>query len=355
MATITILGAGVMGTAMSIPFSDNGHHVRLVGTHLDTDIIREIETSRIHPGLGIHIPEQVSTYTADQLDRALKGIDLVLLGVNSLGIKWAAEVLGPILSPETPILLVTKGLVGDGRKLMILPELLRSLFPATLRKQVQIAAIGGPAIAGEVAVRRDTCVIFTGPDPALLDKLAQWSRTKTYHVWTSTDLSGIETCVAMKNAYAMAVGLVQGMAEKARPVENSAGMHDLAAAIFAQGLWETAYLVDHMQGQPSSVYGLPGAGDLHVTCQGGRNSRMGRLLGMGLLYDAAKAQHMADDTVEGAELARAIGPTIEQMIASHTLDGASLPLLQSVINIICHNAPVDIPWDQFFHQKGATS
>ena len=351
MARITILGAGVMGTAMSVPFSDNGHHIRLVGTHLDHAVIKEIKTSRTHPKLGIRVPESVHAYDFDQLDTAMENTDLLLLGVNSLGIEWAADALGRVLPSQIPVLFVTKGLAGDGAQLSILPDFFRARLPEPLRQQAQVAAIGGPAIAAEVAVRRDTCVIFTGQDPVLLDKLAAWSRTKNYHAWTSTDITGVETCVALKNVYALAVGLIQGIAEQTKPVENNAAMHDLAAAIFAQGLWETAYLVDHMQGDRASVYGLPGAGDLYVTCQGGRNSRMGRLLGMGIRYSEAKAGHMPDDTVEGAELVMAIGDTIERMIATRELDGTALPLLRCMIAIVCHDAPVEIPWNQFFNQR----
>jgi glycerol-3-phosphate dehydrogenase (NAD(P)+) len=55
-------------------------------------------------------------------------------------------------------------------------------------------------------------------------------------------------------------------------------MHNLSAAIFAQGLFEISYLVEYMGGRLVSVYTLPVAGDLYVTSKGGRNSRMGRLL-----------------------------------------------------------------------------
>jgi len=50
-------------------------------------------------------------------------------------------------------------------------------------------------------------------------------------------------------------------------------------------------------GQNDSVLGLAGAGDLYVTCQAGRNGRMGQLLGTGLLYREAKSKHMPDDTI----------------------------------------------------------
>jgi glycerol-3-phosphate dehydrogenase (NAD(P)+) len=348
MANVIILGAGVMGTAMSVPLCDNGHRVQLVGSPLDDDIIEHIENSRIHPKLKTTVPQNVQPYSHDQLDAVVNGADLVLLGVNSLGINWAIETLGPRLPAHVPVLAVTKGLVGDGRNIRILPEVLQSGLSTGFGLDIRIAAIGGPAIAGEVAVRRHTCVVFTGDDRDLLNRLADMLKSPNYHIWIDTDVVGVEVCVALKNAYALAVGMVQGFLEQSDPAENAAAMHNVAAALFAQGLWETTYLVDHLGGNRLSALGLPGAGDLHVTCQGGRNSRMGRLLGLGQAFSQAKAQHMADDTVEGAELAHAIGPTIKALIARGDLEGSALPLLNCIIDIVCHDTPVAILWDRFF-------
>lgn len=36
---IAIIGSGMMGSALAFPAAENGHEVRLVGTHLDRDII----------------------------------------------------------------------------------------------------------------------------------------------------------------------------------------------------------------------------------------------------------------------------------------------------------------------------
>ncbi len=337
-----------MGSAFTVPLAENGHFVHLVGTHLDGDIIEEIHQSHTHPRLHSRLADTVQPYTWDRLDEAMVEAELVVLGVNSLGIEWAAEMLGPLLSPEIPVLALTKGLAGDGQKLSILPELFRAGLPAAYRHKVKLNAIGGPSIAGELAAHRHTCVVITGPDQALLDKLASWLRSPYYHIWTNTDLVGVEVCVAMKNLYALAVGLVIGLLEKDGVADNGAVMHNLAAAIFAQGLHEIDYLVAYMGGQQQSVYKLPGAGDLYVTAQGGRNCRMGRFLGLGMPYSQAKAKHMPLDTIEGAELAGAIGPTVEAMIARGELNGPALPLLQAMINIVCHDAAIQIPWDKFF-------
>lgn len=355
MAKIVILGAGVMGTAISTPMTDSGHEVHLVGTHLDGDIIEEIHESRVHPKLGTRVADGVKPYTYDRLSEAMQGADLVVLGVNSLGVGWATEVLGPWLSPKIPVLALTKGLAGDGQNLHLLPDVLRDALPAHYRDKVQLAAVGGPSVAGELAARRHTSVVIAGPDQALLDEIARLLRTPYYHIWTSTDIVGVELCAALKNLYALAAGLVRGWSEKVGEADNGAAMHNLAAAIFAQSLWEIAYLVDSMGGQAGSVYTLPGAGDLYVTCQSGRNSRMGRLLGLGMSYRQAKAQYMPDDTVEGAELALAIGPTIEAMVTRGELDGAALPLLRTMIAVVCYEAPIQIPWDEFFAETSKAS
>ncbi len=308
MADVVILGAGRMGTAVSIPLTDNGHTVRLVGTHLDGEVIESVRESRLHPWLNIRVPDGVTAYTHDQLNEVMDAAELVVLGVNSDGIDWAADTLGPVLPADVPVLAVTKGLVGDGQTLHILPDVLRAGMRTGYREPVQLAAIGGPSIAGELAARQHTCVAFTGWDAALLERLAGMFRTSYYHIWTSTDIVGIEASVALKNVYALAVGMVNGFLEKEGQADNGAVMHNLAAAIFAQGLWEIAYLVQYMGGDLRSVYALPGAGDQYVTSMGGRNGRMGRYLGLGMRFSEAKAQHMPEGYHRGRATGRSHRP-----------------------------------------------
>lgn len=348
MANVVILGAGLMGSAMSTPLTDNGHAVRLVGTHLDDEIIEELHESGVHPRLRVKLSPRVTPYSYDRLGEAMNGADLVVVGVNSLGVDWAAMMLGQVLPPGVPVLMLTKGLEGDGRRLRLLPDVLRDGLPAETAAQLPIAAVGGPSIAGELAVRRPTCVVFTGYDAALLDRLASLLRTPYYHIWTSIDVVGVEMSVALKNIYALAVGVVGGLLEQEGPRENDAVMYNLAAALFAQGLREMEYMVAHAGGLRESVISLPGAGDLYVTSMGGRNGRMGRWLGLGVPYTDAKKKHMPGETIEGAELALAIGPTVEQMVYDGALDPTRIPLMRAMIQIVCNDAPVKIPWQEFF-------
>ena len=129
---------------------------------------------------------------------------------------------------------------------------------------------------------------------------------------------------------------------------NGALMHNPAAGLFTQALAEMSRLVEFLGGQTASVLGLVGAGDLYVTCQAGRNGRMGRLLGRGLRYREAKDKHMPDETIEGAELALTIGKSFKTLLKHKKIDSVAFPLAVSIIEAICENQPMEIPWKKFY-------
>ncbi|MBM4430602.1 MAG: glycerol-3-phosphate dehydrogenase, partial [Chloroflexi bacterium] len=307
MVNVAIVGAGVMGTATSYPLADNGHKVRLVGTHLDGDIIHSCREQRYHPRLRKEIPPSVQPFFVEEMEKALDGVDLIVSGVNSHGVHWLGRIVGPYLRPGQQIIAVTKGLeVAPNGDLIILPDVLVRELPEGLQEQVTVAAIGGPCIAGELAGRRPTCVVFGSRQAGAVERLAAAFRAPYYHVATTTDLVGLEVCAALKNSYALGVGLALGQLERAGGADAAgAHMHNLAAAIFAQGCVEMDRMLQLMGATRSLAFGLPGAGDLYVTCQGGRNVRLGRLLGAGHTF--AEAQElMAGETLEGAETVRAM-------------------------------------------------
>ena len=348
MARIAILGAGVMGTALSYPLRDNGHEVRLIGTPLDEQIIARCKQDGVHPRLKRPLAPGVQPFAIGELAEGLAGADLVALGVSSRGVQWAAETLAPHLRPGQPVIMVTKGLWAElNGDLRIFPDVFASFLPAELRNQVPLAAIGGPSIAGELAARRETCVVFTSRDQATLDQLAPLFATDYYHIWTSTDMIGVEVCVALKNVYALAVGLVPGVLEASGGLDGTAGMHNYAAAIFAQGLTETAALLQLLGERMETVFSLPGAGDLYVTCQGGRNSRMGRLLGLGSDPEEAVEQ-MAGETVEGVEAVTVIAPAIAKLIERQALAANALPLLRYVYSVAIQGMSGPPAFDAFF-------
>ena len=348
MAQVAIVGAGMMGTATAWPLTDNGHAVRLIGTHLDAETILSCKERRYHPRLKRDLPESVHPYFVEEAAEALAGVDVIVSGVNSLGVHWVGRTIGQYVVPGQLIIAVTKGLEGtaDGH-LRILPDVLAGELPAPVRDKVALAAIGGPCIAGELAGRRDSCVIFGSRDGDAVEKLAAIFRTPYYHIWTTTDLVGLEYCAALKNAYTLAVGFAAGMLEKSGGVDVAgAQMHNVAAAIFGQACTEIERMLQIVGSSRHFAYGLPGAGDMYVTCQGGRTVRLGRLLGMGHSMGEAR-QIMAGETLESAEIVRELGTALPGLIERERLGQNELPVLRMLVDILVHGRQLHVPLERF--------
>jgi glycerol-3-phosphate dehydrogenase (NAD(P)+) len=353
MATVAIVGAGMMGTATAYPLADNGHVIRLVGTHLDGEIIRSCKEKRYHPRLQRELPPAVRPHFVEEVAEALRGVDVIVSGVNSLGVHWVGRTIGPHLVPGQVIIAVTKGLESTpAGELRILPDVLAGELPASIRDRVTLAAIGGPCIAGELAGRRESCVVFGSQDGEAAQRLAAMFRTPYYHVWTTTDLTGLEYCAALKNAYTLAIGLAAGILEKTGGVDAAgARMHNAAAAIFGQACTEMERMLEVAGGTRRFAYGLPGAGDLYVTCQGGRTVRLGRLLGMGHSLVEAR-EMMAGETLESAEIVREMGKALPGLVQRGRLRPDELPMLRTLVDVLVHGRPVDLPLDRFFGGVG---
>ncbi len=346
MANVTIIGAGMMGTAMCWPLIDNGHQVRLVGTPLDTDLIGSIQSARFHPTLERQIPAGVQAFQEDQLPLALQGADLVISGVSSFGVDWFAQTAGPLLQPGQPVLAVTKGLEDQPNgDLWILPEATRAKLPLPLREGANLNAIGGPCIAHELAARRPTGVVFTGRSLPTLAWLRDLLATPYYHISLSEDVVGVEVCAALKNAYALAVGLGVGRMTALGP-DGLAKLYNIQAVLFGQSTLEMARMLAILGGGTANAHWLPGAGDLYVTVFGGRTVRLGSLLGRGLPFKEALVQ-MAGVTLESVEITTRVARALPKLATRGLAQPADFPLLQHLDGILNHGAPVDIPWDRF--------
>ncbi len=344
-----ILGAGVMGTATAWPLSDNGHEIRLVGTHLDKGIIQMCKDSGYHPRLKRQLPKNVSPFFIEEIEKAIDGVDFIVSGVNSMGVHWTGQKLAPYLKPGDKVIAITKGMEADVEgNLLILPEVLRSELPDSIKNKVSLAAIGGPCIAGELAGRRQSCVYFGCREIEAAQFIAEAFRTDYYHVWTTNDIQGLETAVAMKNAYATGVGIANGVLSGSGGVDDAgAYMHNLAAALFAQGCIEMQRLLELTGRNPAFAYGLPGAGDLFVTCQGGRSSLLGKLLGEGKTYDQA-VKLMEGETLEAALMVKQMAKALPKMEARGIITSQQMPFMQMLIDIIVHRKPVNFLLEKFF-------
>lgn len=361
MSIITIVGAGMMGSAMSRPATDNGHRVRLVGTPLDRAIIDSIRTSGYHPTLRRQMPESVEACQVEELDRALEGADLVIGGVSSFGVEWFADHVLPKLRMNVPVLSITKGLNGGGDgELIPFPHHLESRLPPEKRGRIPFCAVGGPCISFELADRRHTMVVFCGSDGRAVSKVRRMLTTGYYHVSESTDVAGVEGCAALKNAYAMGVSLAVGIADRevgeldsesakalcspGAPDRNP--VYNPQAALFAQSCLEMSRIVRLLGGDETLAGVLPGAGDLFVTIFGGRTRRLGSLLGRGIPFPEAR-EMLHNVTLEAVAIIRCVSRALRLRAERGEVRLSDFPLLFHMEAVLEGGAPPEPPYALF--------
>lgn len=336
-----------MGTAFAWPLVDRGHRVRLVGTHLDAGWVASMRATGVHPKLGLAIPEGVTPYPDEELETALEGADAILLGVSSAGVRWAASRLGPLLTRALPLALVSKGLEWNGESLAVLPDVFSRALPAPLADTIEPVGVGGPCIAGELARRVPTAVVFAARSLAAAKAFAELARGPYYHVFPSDDVVGVEVCAALKNAYAMGMAFASGIHEAAGGSAGSIALHNYEAAVFSQSVWEMRKLTALLGGDPEQASWLPGVGDLNVTCNGGRTGRFGHLLGLGLGREAA-VTHMQGATLECLEILKNLREALRAYQRQGKIANGAFPLAEHLAEVALESATVSMPFERFF-------
>ena len=355
MATVTIIGSGMMGSALAFPARENGNEVRLVGTHLDREIIDACRATNRHPKFAKHFPkgippfpEGVKYYQIEEMEEAVKGADLIIGGVSSFGVDWFGEEVLPKIPVEIPVLSVTKGLLDqDDGTLLCYPQVWEARLAAKGIKR-DICAIGGPCTSYELVAHDQTEVAFCGKDIDVLRKIKAIMATDYYHISLSTDVVGIESAVALKNGYALGIALTIGLNQKAFGIDSELHFNS-QAAVFGQAVKEMKKLLD-LQGAGTLENLCVGAGDLYVTVYGGRTRLVGILLGRGLNIDEAK-EELKGVTLESLVVAVRVARAVKKLCAAGKLDAADFPLLLHTDEILTEKKPVNIPWESFTFER----
>jgi len=324
-----------MSTAFAFPCSDNNHEVSIVGTHLEDNFIDIIKSNKnVHPALKSRIPNNVKLYKFNSFHDLLKKADLIVIGVSSKGIHWASEQLTKIKNNQQ-ILILTKGLnVNKKNRYEVYPDTVKNFLLKNGIKSFKISVAAGPCLASDLSNRVLTNVIFANKDVFVVRNLSKMLSTYYYKIKCSKDVVGVAACGGIKNIYAMIVGTSMGINLKKEKDNKNL---NTAAALFNQSVKEMCYFIKKIGGQESTVINLAGVGDLYVSCTGGRNSKMGKFIGMGMTYKKAKKSKMPNETVEGADLIFDIG---NKIIKDFTVK--ELPLMTSFIKALINNTKFQI-------------
>lgn len=328
MPIITVLGAGAMGSAMCTPLRARDWDVRLWGTWLDDHLLDAVERGEPHPRTNVELAPGTRLFRSGELDEALDGAEVVILSVASQGVEKVVEMSLDGISRARALLLTSKGFAPDAEgRIELLPDAVRRIAAAHATEIPPIVAIGGPCKANEVAEGKPTATIYGSLDGDTAHRIADEVATDVYCIEATDDETGVEVAAPMKNVYAIALGVSDGL-------EEGTGFphHNLKAATFAQAVREMSLLSVHLGARPETAYGLAGTGDLEVTGLSGRNKVYGVRIGRGEpATEALEAMIAAEQTVEGVPAAGLAATLVEQS-AAEIAD--RLPLLRAVVRVI---------------------
>ncbi len=340
MAKITIVGAGSMGSAFTVPCIENKNDTVLVGTHLENDLIEKLKKDHFHPSIKTKLPKELKFEKFVNLENIINDTDVIVVGVSSVGIEWFANEISKFYKNDTPIILLTKGLAIVEGKLTTLSEKIKKILSKKNHQKTNISAIKGPCLATGLANKMRTGAVIANSNLENAEYLKKIISTNYYSTEITQDIAGVELSGAIKNIYSMLIGASEGLSNPKAPKEIQEKFFlNTSASLIHRSISEMVKFVERYGGKSTTVYGLAGLGDLYVSAIGGRNSLMGKYLGQGHLYKDAKDKFMKNITVEGADLANEIGSLIMK-----ELNKKDFPLMFNLLNCLCNNKKLEINW-----------
>lgn len=288
---IGVLGSGSWGTALAVHLSRTGHDVRLWAR--DPLLAAEMAETRQNRTYLPDITLPPALTPLHSMTAALDGAEFVVVAVPSHGVRDVARVARASLPRGCALVSATKGL--EEGSLLRMSQVLREELPDA----GEIVVLSGPSFAIELARTMPTAVVAAGDSPAVVEAVMAHFRSPALRLYGSTDVIGVELGGALKNIIAIAAGVVEGL-----------GLgHNALAALITRGLAELSRLAVALGGQPTTLSGLAGLGDLVLTCTGdlSRNRRVGIALAKGdSLPHILAATKMVAEGVRTTEAALAL-------------------------------------------------
>jgi glycerol-3-phosphate dehydrogenase (NAD(P)+) len=263
----SVIGSGSFGTAVASVLATNFDEVRVWGR--DPSLVRALSERHENPTYlpGVTLPKNLTGTTS--LEECLAGSELVVAAAPSHATREVMAKALPYLPHHVPIVTVTKGIEND--TLLTMTEVLEDVLPEEFHPY--LAVLSGPSFAKELVQKMPTVVTVASHWDKVALRCQKAFQTDYFRTYTSQDVVGVQYGGALKNVIAIAAGCADGL-----------GLgHNTRAGIITRGLAEISRVAVRRGGNPLTLSGLSGMGDLVLTCTGelSRNRRVGIELGKG--------------------------------------------------------------------------
>lgn len=309
-----VVGAGAWGTAIAVHLARRGQEVTLVTRRAEHAVAMQLVRENRDYLPGCRLPDGLAI-TGD-LRAALLPAEAVLIASPSQALRAWCERIAGVLRDGTSLrifLSLVKGL-----------ELGTHLRPSEVIAQVlpgvKVATLTGPTNAAEVAAGLPAAMVLaTAAEDPFVARVQAAMSGPTLRLYTSGDLAGAEYGACLKNIYAIAAGLCDGL----KLGDNA------KAALITRALAEMVRVGEALGAQRETFYGLSGFGDLVATCHGAwsRNREFGEKIGAGHSVESLLAGRRS--VVEGHR-------TTEAFAGLCAGRGITAPILAEVNAILYH-------------------
>ena len=302
-----MLGGGSWGTVLAHLASLNGYEVTL--WMRDEDLANQINIEKINgnylPGLSLK-----DNLVATSVIQKISNSNSIIYCIPSDAFREVAVSAEPYISVETNLVSATKGVESSGFNLM--SKILSEIHPEN-----PIGVISGPNLAEEIASSQLSGTVIASTYKNLRKDMVDILSSDFFRVYENTDPYGVEMGGALKNIYAIACGIADGL----NSGENTIGM------MMTRGLGEMSRLAANLGANPQTFLGLAGVGDLITTCASplSRNHQFGKFIGNGSSIDEAKMQ--IGQTIEGLKTLKVVKEVSDKK-------NVEMPIVDSLYKII---------------------
>ena len=304
---ISVLGGGSWGTVLANLAASNQHSVTL--WMRDSSVIDEVNrtkrNSKYLPQLeleeGIKATDDIST---------IGNSELIIFCIPSDSFREVSQIASKHIGKTTQLVTATKGV--EKEKFNLMSQVLNEYMVDN-----PLGILSGPNLAKEIAEKQLSGTVIASKDVYLKKNVIEILGTDFFRVYENDDPYGVEMGGAIKNIYAIACGIADGL----NSGENTVGM------IMTRGLGEMSRLAVALGANPQTFLGLSGVGDLITTCASplSRNHKFGKYIGEGLSVESATDE--IGQTVEGLKTLKVVKVLADER-------NINMPIVDSLYKII---------------------
>ena len=248
----------------------------------------------------------------------VKDAEFVIWAVPAQNLRGVVREFQNAITGDMILVNLAKGLEADTGKRM--SEILLEEIGST--SQERISVLSGPNLSKEINLGLPATSVIASTAVDTAETARNLFNAPNFHVFTSSDIIGVELCGALKNVIALGAGMVDGLE-----------LGDNAKATFITLGWdEVVSLGTRLGASPATFYGLAGIGDLITTCAGNlsRNHYVGYRVAQGYPLEEVKASM--------SNIAEGIDTTIAAFSLARNLQ-FEVPIINMVYSVLFDSLP----------------